>query len=82
MDHQLGPASSPAVFQDWLYLVRDGCDLQYVAALAKDTGRTHNPVAQSQLEATVIATPAAVGNAIFLRSDTHLYRIQTPPASP
>jgi outer membrane protein assembly factor BamB len=45
-------------------------------------GRTYNPVAQSQLEATVIATPAAVGNAIFLRSDTHLYRIQTPPASP
>lgn len=39
VDHQLGPASSPAVFQDWLYLVRDGCDLQYVAALAKDTGR-------------------------------------------
>jgi outer membrane protein assembly factor BamB len=39
VDHQLGPASSLAAFQDWLYLVRDGCDVQYVAALAKETGR-------------------------------------------
>ena len=39
VDHQLGPGSSPAAFQDWLFLVRDGCDLQYVSALAKDTGR-------------------------------------------
>ncbi len=39
VDHQLGPASSPAVFDEWLFLVRDGCDLQYVAALEKTTGR-------------------------------------------
>ena len=39
VDHQLGPASSPVVFGDWLFLIRDGCDLQYVAALDKATGR-------------------------------------------
>lgn len=32
-------------------------------------------LAENQLEGTVIATPAIVDGAIFLRTDTHLYRI-------
>ena len=40
VDHQVGPASSPILHDDLLVLVRDGCDLQYVAALDKHTGRT------------------------------------------
>jgi outer membrane protein assembly factor BamB len=40
VEHQLGPASSPALWKDRLFLVRDGCDAQYVAALDKHSGRS------------------------------------------
>lgn len=40
VDHQVGPGSSPILHGDKLLLVRDGCDLQYVAALNKNTGET------------------------------------------
>jgi outer membrane protein assembly factor BamB len=39
-DHFRGPASSPVVYGDLLYLIFDGADLQYVAALDKKTGKT------------------------------------------
>lgn len=39
-DHFRGPASSPVVYGDLLYLIFDGFDLQYVAALDKKTGET------------------------------------------
>jgi outer membrane protein assembly factor BamB len=38
LDHQVGPGSSPALWQNLLLLVRDGCDAQYVTALDKKTG--------------------------------------------
>jgi outer membrane protein assembly factor BamB len=40
LDHQVGPGSSPVLWQDRLILVRDGRDAQYVAALDKNTGQT------------------------------------------
>jgi outer membrane protein assembly factor BamB len=39
-NHFRGPASSPVVYQDWLYLLFDGFDRQYVACLDKRTGKT------------------------------------------
>ena len=39
-DHFRGPASSPVVYGDLLYLIFDGFDLQYVVALNKLTGKT------------------------------------------
>jgi outer membrane protein assembly factor BamB len=39
-DHFRGPASSPVVYGDLLYLIFDGFDLQYVVALDKATGKT------------------------------------------
>ncbi len=39
-DHYRGPGSSPAVYGDLVYLIFDGFDLQYVAALDKKTGDT------------------------------------------
>ena len=39
-------------------------------------GREMEKLAESQLDGTVIASPAIVGDAIFLRTDTHLYRIE------
>lgn len=38
--HYRGPSSSPVIFQDLLILTFDGADLQYVAALNKNTGET------------------------------------------
>lgn len=40
VDHQVGPGSSPVVWQDLLVLVRDGRDAQYVTALNRQTGHT------------------------------------------
>ncbi len=39
VDHQVGPGSSPALYQNLLVLVRDGRDAQYVEALEKKTGQ-------------------------------------------
>ncbi len=39
-NHFRGPASSPVVYGDILYLIFDGSDLQYVVALDKKTGKT------------------------------------------
>lgn len=39
LDHQVGPGSSPVVYENLLILVRDGRDAQYVAALDKQTGK-------------------------------------------
>ena len=39
LDHQVGPGSSPVLYEKLLVLVRDGRDAQYVAALDKETGK-------------------------------------------
>jgi outer membrane protein assembly factor BamB len=38
-------------------------------------GKQFEKLAENQLEGTVIATPAIVDGAIFVRTDTHLYRV-------
>lgn len=40
IDHEVGPGSSPALYGDLLILPFDGTDLQFVAALNKETGKT------------------------------------------
>jgi outer membrane protein assembly factor BamB len=40
LDHQVGPGSSPLLWRDRLFLIRDGRDAQYVTALDKQTGRS------------------------------------------
>jgi outer membrane protein assembly factor BamB len=40
VDHRQGPGSSPALYQNLLFLVRDGTDQQYITALDKHTGKT------------------------------------------
>ncbi len=39
-DHQVGPGSSAMLYGDLLVLVRDGCDMQYVIAIEKQSGKT------------------------------------------
>lgn len=40
LDHQVGPGSSPILFEDLLIVHCDGIDVQYVIALNKKTGKT------------------------------------------
>ena len=40
VEHQVGPGSSPILYQNLLILTRDGCDQQYLVALDKATGKT------------------------------------------
>ena len=39
-------------------------------------GRQFEKLAENQVQGVVVATPAIVDDAIYLRTDTHLYRIQ------
>lgn len=41
-------------------------------------GKSFKRLGENTLSGTVVATPAAVGRAIFLRTDSHLYRIESP----
>jgi outer membrane protein assembly factor BamB len=41
-----------------------------------EAGREFKVIAQNQLPGRILASPAVVGDAIFLRTDTHLYRIE------
>jgi hypothetical protein len=40
------------------------------------TGREFQELAVNELEGEILASPAVAGNALFLRTDTHLYRIE------
>jgi hypothetical protein len=41
------------------------------------TGRTPRVVATNKLDAGCMASPAIAGKALFVRTKTHLYRIET-----
>ena len=41
--------------------------------------RTYKPLGAGKLDGRVMATPAVSGDALFLRTDTHLYRIEVQP---
>lgn len=40
IEHQVGPGSTPIIYNNLFVLVRDGCHQQYVTALDKTTGET------------------------------------------
>ncbi|MCG8451301.1 MAG: PQQ-binding-like beta-propeller repeat protein [Pirellulales bacterium] len=52
LDHRVGAGSSPVLYEDLLILTCDGADLQYIAALDKQTGnevwRTGRPPIRSE----------------------------------
>jgi outer membrane protein assembly factor BamB len=66
VEHLVGPGSSPVLYKDLLLLVRDGCDVQYVAALDKRTGqrlwKTDRPPIQGigQTERKSFSTPLLI----------------------
>ncbi|HEX9187505.1 MAG TPA: PQQ-binding-like beta-propeller repeat protein, partial [Vicinamibacteria bacterium] len=49
-------------------------------AVAFAPGREYRELGRSQLgEGGVMATPAIAGKSLFLRTESHLYRLETPP---
>jgi outer membrane protein assembly factor BamB len=40
-------------------------------------GDAFDRLAENKLEGTLIATPAVAGKSLFVRTDTHLYRLET-----
>ena len=69
IEHQVGPGSSPAVYGNLLMLVRDGCDVQYVTALDKQTGETVWRTPRPPIDATytpykkAFSTPLVIDHA-------------------
>ncbi len=63
--------ASPIAADGRLYFVNEGG----LATVVKP-GRTFESIAENELEGRFLASPAVSGRAIFLRSDTHVYRIE------
>jgi len=47
-------------------------------ATVVEPGRQYTPLASNRLDGECMASPAAIGSALFLRTGTHLYRIEEP----
>jgi outer membrane protein assembly factor BamB len=81
----LEAASGKAVWRQMLggsYLaspIQDGQRIYYFGSSGKTTviraGRTFEKLAESKLDAGFMASPAVDGNALILRTKTHLYRV-------
>lgn len=68
--------ASPVCAANRLYFVNDEAQTSVLAV-----GASFQRLAENTLSGVVVATPAIVGRAIFLRTDAHLYRIESPPAA-
>jgi outer membrane protein assembly factor BamB len=66
-----GTLASPIVAAGRVYFFGKGGKTAVVRP-----GPAFEPLAENTLEGTVIATPAVAGKSLFLRTDTHLYRIE------
>ncbi|MCE9632054.1 MAG: PQQ-binding-like beta-propeller repeat protein [Planctomycetia bacterium] len=77
--HRLGGnfSSSPLVADGRIYVGnRDGETFVYAP------GETFELLATNRLDGRIFATPAAVGDSLYLRTDAAIYRIAKPPAAP
>lgn len=66
-------SASPTLVGDKIYLLNESGTAFVVAA-----ADTYQLLAENQLDGRTLASPAFVDRAMFLRSDTHLYRIEAP----
>lgn len=66
-------SASPTLADGKLYLVNENGTTFVVAP-----GNKYKLLAENHLDGRTFASPAFVGRSIYLRSDTHLYRIEAP----
>jgi outer membrane protein assembly factor BamB len=67
-------SASPTFADGRIYLLDEDGTMTVIAP-----GKTYQVLATNKLEGRTLATPAMVDETIFLRTDTHLYRIENPP---
>jgi len=65
-------AASPILAEGRIYF----CNQQGKTTVIKP-GRSFEPIATNSLDTGLMASPAVADNALFLRTKTHLYRLQT-----
>ncbi len=64
-------SASPIYGDGRIYFLSEECETTIVAP-----GKEYKPLSVSRLDGRCLASPAASVGAIFLRSDTHLYRLE------
>jgi hypothetical protein len=71
--HRLGGSfsASPLSADGRIYFFAESGDATVI-----EPAREYKELALNHLEGRIMATPAIVGHAIILRTDTHLYRIE------
>ncbi len=69
-------SSSPVLADGHIYLLNEEGVMTVITP-----GTEYQELAKNRLEGRTLASPAVVGRAMFLRSETHLYRIQRDPAA-
>jgi outer membrane protein assembly factor BamB len=67
-------SASPIVAEGLLWLCTEGGEVTVLRP-----GRTFRVVERNRLDSGFMASPAAVGGALYLRSKTHMYRIERAP---
>jgi outer membrane protein assembly factor BamB len=70
-------SASPTLADGKVYLLDENAAMYVIAP-----GEKYELVATNHLEGRTLASPAFVGSAIFLRTDTHLYRLEEPRTLP
>jgi outer membrane protein assembly factor BamB len=63
--------SSPLYANGLIYL----CSTKGLTTVLRPGGKP-DPIAENRLDGRFMASPAVSGNALFLRTDTHLYRVE------
>ncbi len=66
-------SASPTLADDKIFLLNESGAIYIVAP-----GEPYQLIATNYLDGRTLASPAFVGHAIFLRTDTHVYRIEQP----
>ncbi|MBK5290637.1 MAG: PQQ-binding-like beta-propeller repeat protein [Acidobacteriia bacterium] len=64
-------SASPIYGDGRIFFLSEECVSTVIAP-----GQTYKPLAANRLDGRCLASPAVSGGAIFLRSDTHLYRLE------
>lgn len=68
-----GFSASPLLADGKIYLVNENATTLVIAP-----GEKYQLLAENHLDGRALASPAVAGHSIFLRTDTHLYRIEEP----
>ena len=69
-------SASPIYAGGRIYFCNETGETTVIAA-----GRSYKQLAKNELDAGIMASPAAIGSALFVRTRSHLYRIEDPKSA-